>query len=47
MAGYWRFPSHHLSTKFFMPAACVDRSLQLNFSAETMHTASHFKGSVK
>ncbi len=26
-----------------MPAACVDSSLLLSISAETMHTASHFK----
>jgi hypothetical protein len=26
-----------------MPAACVDRSLQMSISAETIHTASHFE----
>jgi hypothetical protein len=30
--------THSLGTN-----ACVDRSLQLSISAETIHTASHFK----
>jgi hypothetical protein len=29
-----------------MPAACVDSSLQLSISAETVLTASHLKGTV-
>jgi hypothetical protein len=40
MAGLGDF--HHIMYKCFMPAACVDSSLQLSVSAETIHTASHF-----
>ncbi len=36
-------PSHQVKYKCFMPAACVDSSLQLSIAAETIHTASHFK----
>ncbi len=43
MAGQWWFPSHHVKYKCFMPAACVDSSLQLSISAETIHPGSHFK----
>jgi hypothetical protein len=43
MAGQWWFSSHHVKYKCFMPAACVDSSLQLSISAETIHTESHFK----
>jgi hypothetical protein len=37
--------THHVKYKCFMPDACVDSSLQLSISAETIHTASHFKPS--
>jgi len=43
MANNWWFPWHHEKFKCFMPAACVDNSLQLSISAETIQTASHFK----
>jgi hypothetical protein len=43
MAGQWWFPSHHLKYICFILAACVDSSLHLSISAETIHTASHFK----
>jgi hypothetical protein len=39
----WRFPSHLVKYKSFMPAASVDRSLQLSISAETVHNANHLK----
>jgi hypothetical protein len=34
---------YHELVQFFMPAACVDRSLQWSISAETIHLAIHFK----
>ena len=34
---------NYVKYKCFMPAACVDRSLQLSISAEIIQTASHFK----
>jgi hypothetical protein len=39
----WRFPWHHVKCKCFRSAACVDSSLQLGISAETIPTDSYFK----
>jgi hypothetical protein len=43
MAGHQWFLSHHVKYKCFMPAARVDSSLKLSFSAKNLHMASQFK----